>query len=57
MRASLMKNSRNNHSGAEASPKGPAVRRLKRDRSLSTAGAGDLRGVVPSTKGPGRTNL
>src|SRR4030066_1375434 len=26
-------------------------------RSLSTVGAGDLRGAVPSTKGPGRTNL
>jgi hypothetical protein len=53
------------HPGAGAGPKGSAVRRSiavrelgseRREtvRSLSSVGAGDLRGAVPSTRGPGR---
>ena len=52
------------HPGAEAGPKGSAVRRSiavrelgseRREtvRSLSSVGAGDLRGLVLSTRGPG----
>ncbi len=55
------------HPGAGAGPKGWAVRPLKplrelgserREtvRSLSSAGAGNLRGAAPSTRGPGWTN-
>ena len=56
------------HPGAGEGPKGSAVRRLiavrelgleRREtvRSLSAAGVGYLRGAVPSTRGPGWTNL
>jgi hypothetical protein len=56
------------HPGAGEGPKGSAVRRsigvrelgLERRetvRSLSAAGVGYLRGAVPSTRGPGWTNL
>ena len=56
------------HPGAGEGPKGPAVRRLKRYASwvqnvarqfgpLSSVGAGKLKGLLPSTRGPGMTNL
>ena len=56
------------HPGGEEASKGSAVRRLiavrelgleRREtvRSLSDAGVGYLRGAVPSTRGPERTNL
>ena len=56
------------HPGAGAGPKGLAVRQLKRYASwvqnvvrqfgpLSTVGVGNLREAVPSTRGPGWTNL
>src|SRR2546425_13022768 len=55
------------HPGAGEGPKGPAVRRFKvahelgserREtvRSVSGAGVGVLRGVVRSTRGPGRSD-
>src|SRR6187399_1709951 len=56
------------HPGAGEGPKGPAVRRLKRHASwvqnvarqfgpLSSVGAGKLRGLIPSTRGPELTHL
>ena len=56
------------HPGAGEGPKGPAVRRLKWHASwvqnvarqfgpLSSVGVGDLRGSIPSTRGPELTHL
>ena len=56
------------HPGAGEGPKGSAVRRLKWYASwvqnvarqfgpLSSAGEGDLRGSIPSTRGPESTDL